>query len=107
MKARDRKKIQVEYAKNNISYLFNLLEKRFMPKFDKSYLRDINRLSQGFNIRLTREQKLKFCKNCNTFFTTKTREIRFDSKNKTKNIICKNCSTSRRFSYSSSNELKV
>ena len=104
MKARDRKKIQFEYAKKNISYFFNLLDSRFKPKFDKFYIRDIKRLSQGFNIRLSREQKLKFCKKCNVFWNVNTREIRFNKDLKAKEYICKNCSYVKRFPYSSSKE---
>ncbi len=107
MKNKDRKKIQLEYTKKNISFLFDLLEKRFKPSYDKFYIREIKRLSQGFNLRLTREQKLKFCKKCNIFWNIKTREIRLNSTLKAKEYICKNCSYVKRFPYSSSSETKV
>jgi len=78
MKASIRKKIQLEYARKNIDFFFNLLETRFYPKFDKLYVLEIKRLSQGFNLRLNREEKLKFCKNCNSHFNSKSRLIRFN-----------------------------
>lgn len=99
MKNKEKKKLQLELAKENIDFFFKLLEKRFNPDFDKQYIKEIKRLSQGFNIRLTREQKLKFCKKCEIFWNTKTRDIRLNKNNKCKEYICKECGTIRRFQY--------
>ena len=99
MKNKERKSIQLELAKENIDFFFNLLENSFNPEFDKFYIREIQRLSQGFNIRLTRENKLKFCRKCLTYHNSKTREIRFNSKTKSKEYICKICNSTKRIKY--------
>lgn len=99
MKNKDKKLLQTKFAKENIEHFFNLLETRFNPEFDSKYIKEIQTLSQSFNIRLTREQKLKFCKKCLTYLDINSREIRFNSIFKTKEHICKNCSNVRRFKY--------
>jgi RNase P subunit RPR2 len=99
MKNKDRKKLQLNYAQKNIDFFFSLLEKQFNPNFDKFYIREIKKLSQSFNIRLKREEKLKFCKTCEIFWNAKTREIRLNDKTKCKEYICKNCSYVRKFKY--------
>ena len=99
MKNKERKKLQLEFANYNIDFFFKLLDERFKPDFDKMYVREIKRLSQGFNVRLKREQKLKFCKKCDTYWDSTTREIRFNSTFICKEYICKNCSYVRRFKY--------
>lgn len=99
MGKKDRKKIQLALAKENMDIFFDLLEKRFRPDFDKEYIKEILRFSTGFNLRLTREQKLKFCKKCHIYWNVDSREIRFNSKTFTKEYICKNCGFIRRFRY--------
>ena len=99
MKNKDRKLIQKKLAQENISFFFKLLETRFNPKFDNKYLNEIKKLSQGFNIRLKRDEKLKFCKKCSSYLDINTREIRLNTILKTKEYICKNCGAVRRFKY--------
>jgi RNase P subunit RPR2 len=99
MKTKDRKKIQRELGQNNINIFFNLIKNNFKPEFHTTYVSEVKKLAQSFNIRLSREEKLKFCKKCNTPWNTKTREIRLDSKTRTKNYICKSCKYIRRFKY--------
>jgi RNase P subunit RPR2 len=99
MKTKERKVLQIELANSNIDFFLNLIKTRFNPEFDKFYIREIERLTQGFNIRLKREEKLLFCKKCRTFLDASTREIRFDSENKTKDVICKNCGNVRKYRY--------
>ncbi len=93
------KQLKTQLANENINYYFKLLDNRFRPEFDNKYIQEIKKISQAFNIRLTREQKLKFCKKCNTYQTTKTREIRLNQTTKTKDYICKNCGYTRKFKY--------
>lgn len=88
-----------DLAKENIEFYFDLLEKRFLPEYDPKYIKEILRFSKGFNIRLTRDQKLKFCKNCHIFWDINTREIRLNPQTKTKDYTCKNCGFTRRFRY--------
>lgn len=99
MNNKDKKKLQTKYATENLEHFFNLLEKRENLNFDQKYIQEIKKISQGFNIRLSKEQKLKFCTKCETYWDNKTREIRLNSILKTKEYICKNCSNVRRFKY--------
>lgn len=99
MKTKDRKLIQKQYANENLQFFFSLLETRFRPSFDNLYIKEIQIFSKSFNIRLTREQKLKFCKNCNIFWDTNSKEIRLNSKLGCMEHICKNCGFIRRFKY--------
>ena len=99
MKNKAKKNKQIECAKYNLNYFFKLLDERFYPKYDKFYIKEIKSISQSFNIRLTREQKLKFCKRCNTYQDIDTRDVRINPKTKTINYICKICNYARRFRY--------
>lgn len=99
MKNKDRKVLQIELANSNIDFFLNLLKNRFNPEFDKYYVREIERLSQGFNIRLKKDEKLLFCKKCKIFLDINSREIRLNNIHKTKDIICKNCGFARKFRY--------
>ena len=99
MNNKERKVLQKELAQKNIEHYFKLLETRFEPSYDKYYIKEIQKLSQGTTIRLTREQKLKFCKKCFTYLNINTREIRLNSTFCTIEYICKNCSNVRRFKY--------
>lgn len=99
MNNKERKLIQREYSNKNIEFFFSLLESRFRPEFDKRYILEIENLSKSFNIRLKREQKLKFCKKCKCFLNSESREIRLNPKNSCVEHICKNCGFVRRFRY--------
>ena len=91
----DKKKL----AEENINLFFGFVEKNFNKDYEKFYIKNIKEISKRFNMRLTREQKLKFCKKCNTFLTVKTREIRANKFTKTIDYVCKNCGYQRRFRY--------
>lgn len=99
MNNKERKNIQKELGQKNIEHYFKLLENRFEPEYNKFYIKEICKLSEGFTIRLTREQKLKFCKKCFTYMNTKTQEIRLNSMLGAKEYICKNCGNVKRFKY--------
>lgn len=99
MNNKERKLIQTKLACHNIDFFFDLLDNRFNCEFDKEYVKEIKKLSEGFNIRLKREQKLKFCRKCNSYLDISTREIRFNPKTFTKDYICKNCGCCRSFKY--------
>jgi len=99
MNNKERKVLQKELGNQNINFYFNLLETRFEPKYDKYYIKEIQKISQGTTIRLNREQKLKFCNKCFTYMNVKTQEIRLNSLFKTKEYICKNCGNIKRFKY--------
>ncbi|MFW6285846.1 MAG: hypothetical protein ACOC16_01595 [Nanoarchaeota archaeon] len=99
MNNKEKKKLQLYYAKKNINFYFKLLENNFYSKYNKYYIKDILKISQSFNIRLKREEKLKFCKHCHTFFNINNHIIRLDNKKKTLNYICKNCKNIKKIRY--------
>lgn len=99
MKSKEKKQIQNQYAKSNIKHFFAILDKNINSKYEKSYIKEIIKISQAFNITLKREEKLKYCKKCHTIWTTKTREIRLNANLKTKEYICKRCDYVKRFKY--------
>lgn len=99
MNNKERKKLQLSLARKNIDFHFNLLESRFYPELDKFYVNEIKKFSRMFNIRLKREEKLKFCNKCSSFWNTENVWIRFNSNLCVKEYICKNCSYVRRFRY--------
>lgn len=99
MNNKEKKLIQKQYANENINFFFSLLENRFKPEYDEKYVKEIKKFSENFNIRLTREQKLKFCKKCNTYLTTQTLKIRLNSQTKTKEYICLKCNNIKKFKY--------
>lgn len=94
-----KKKIQKEFAMRNIEHYLNLLDSNFYPEFNSLYIKEIERFSEQFNVRLDRKTKNLFCKKCKTYFNTKNREIRLNSTFKCKEIICKNCGNVKRFPY--------
>lgn len=99
MKNSNKKNIQKTYARKAINKYFDLLNKRFYPDFDSVYIRHILEISKSFNIRLSREEKLKFCRNCYCYFTVENRKIRLNSKINTIEYICKNCGSVKRFKF--------
>ena len=99
MNNKDRKKLQLELAKNNLDKFFGLLETRYCPEMDKNYIREIKRITEGFNIRLKREQKLKFCKKCNSHLNIESKKIRINPKTCAVEHICNNCGDTRRYKF--------
>jgi RNase P subunit RPR2 len=98
MKNKDRKQLQANLGKENLKFFLELLKSRKNPEFDTQYIREIKKISQGFNIRLNREQKLLFCQKCSLFFEKEnTQKIRIDTKTVTKNYTCPRCGNIKRF----------
>lgn len=91
MKAKHKKELQLNYAKKNISFFLNQITTHPQSPYTKQYILEVQKLSTAFTIRLTREQKLLFCKKCLTPWNSKTRKIRLNKKNSTKKYICLNC----------------
>ncbi len=96
MKRKNIKKYKIELAKKNIEILFKLLERKDLKDFHKEYVKKILKFCKSFNIRLNRNDKLKFCKKC---YSINSFIIRFNPKTKTKNYICKECGYIKRFKY--------
>ncbi|MEM5836342.1 MAG: ribonuclease P protein component 4 [Candidatus Aenigmatarchaeota archaeon] len=59
---------QLKIARERIQILFNLAEKelREHPERSRRYIELARKIGLRYNIRLPREMKRKFCKNCNT-----------------------------------------
>lgn len=102
MNKKGRKKQQKQYAQNALTFYFNKLEEDFSSiptQYQQLYVKEIVKLQTSFNIKLKREEKLKICKQCYTFQNSTTQCIRLNPKLKTKEYICKNCGSVRRFKY--------
>ncbi|MEM5766346.1 MAG: ribonuclease P protein component 4 [Candidatus Aenigmatarchaeota archaeon] len=83
---------QRKIAKERIEILFNLAEKELKkhPERSRRYVELARKIGLRYNIRLQRELKRKFCKNCNTLLIPGlTCSIRIQNKMIT--IKCKNC----------------
>jgi len=59
---------QTKIAKERIGILFGLAEDEMKnhPKRSKRYVELARKIGMRYNIRLAKEQKRKFCKNCNS-----------------------------------------
>jgi RNase P subunit RPR2 len=98
MKNKDKKQLQANLGKENLIFFMELLKSRENPEFDTQYIREIKKISQGFNIRLSREQKLLFCQKCSLFFEKENiQKIRLNAKMFTKNYTCPRCGNIKRF----------
>lgn len=88
-------------AKERIEILFSLAEKKVLNKeFDlaKRYVKLARKIGMRYNVRLPKEYKRKFCKNCNSYFLSSVNcQVRL-KKNKVV-ILCKNCNSYTRFPY--------
>ena len=91
VRKKNKKKI---LAEKNIEIFTELIDKKFNKDYEKNYIKNIFEIQKSFNIKFSREFKLKFCKKC---FSYKPYKIRIDKLHKTKNFICKNCGNIKRF----------
>jgi ribonuclease P protein subunit RPR2 len=74
---------QSKIARERIDILLGLAEKELKRHFDRSrrYVELARKIALRYNIRLAKEQKRKFCKNCNTLFVPGiTSQVRVDKK---------------------------
>jgi len=95
-------KWQIEIAKERINILFSLARKELdrHPERSRRYVELARKIGLKYNVRLSKEMKRSFCKNCNTLLVSgKTCLNRIDSARKTINIICKNCGNIIRIPY--------
>jgi len=86
-------------AKERIEILFKLAEEEFTkhPDRSKRYLELIDKLRTKVNLRLTKEQKKRFCKKCHSYWIKgKTLEIKKGAKGEPDTFICKVCSAERK-----------
>ena len=86
---------QRKIAKERIKILFSLaLKATRKNKMERArrYIYLMRKIGMRYNVRLPREIKRKFCKNCNTpLIPGKTSSVRIDSKRKIIVIKCLSC----------------
>lgn len=93
---------RMRIARERIEKLFNLAEKEFKtkPERSKKYIELARKIGKRYNVRLTKEQKRSFCKKCNQLLILgKTSEARHDSKKKLIIIKCTNCGNIYKYPY--------
>ncbi|MDI6798437.1 MAG: ribonuclease P protein component 4 [Candidatus Aenigmarchaeota archaeon] len=91
----------LKIAKERIQILFDLAEKEFRkhPERSKRYVELARKIGLRYNIRLTKEQKKKFCKNCNSLLIPGlSSQVRVKSK-KTISIKCLSCNRIYRYPF--------
>jgi ribonuclease P protein subunit RPR2 len=93
---------KVKIAKERMDILFNLAEKELKknPERSRRYVELARKIGMRCNVRLTREQKRKFCKKCNQLLISKKScEIKVDPQKKFMEIKCLNCGSVYRKPY--------
>ena len=92
---------QTKIAKERIEILFSLAEKEFKKYPDRSrrYVELARKISLRYNVRLPKEQKRVFCKNCNSLLKPSMTKVRLDKSTKTVNVQCLNCKKVYRYPY--------
>lgn len=93
---------QTRIARERIQILFSLAEKEFnkYPERSRRYIQLARKIGLRYNVRLSKELKRKFCKNCNSLLIPdKSEQVRIDSKNKTIVRTCLNCNRTYRYPY--------
>ena len=85
---------QIKIAKERIDILFALAKKELKkhPKRSRRYVELARKIGLRYNVRLPKELKRTFCKNCNTLLIKGlTSEEKVNKKKKTILIKCKRC----------------
>jgi ribonuclease P protein subunit RPR2 len=83
----------VKIATERIEILLDLAKKAIdKPKISGKYVELARKIGKRYNVRLTKEQKMSFCKKCNNvLIPDRTSEVRMDSEKKVIIIKCTNC----------------
>ncbi len=95
-------KWQIRIAEKRISMLFSLAEKAALKgekELARRYVSLARRIAEKVNLRVGRRYGKKFCRRCNTFFTSDTLKVRVDKNTKSILYICKECGYIRRYPY--------
>jgi RNase P subunit RPR2 len=85
---------QIKIAKERIKILLNLAENELNshPERGRKYIELARNIGKRCNVRLTKEQKIRFCKECNqVLIPEKTSQIKLDRQKKFMEIKCMNC----------------
>jgi len=93
---------QKKIAKERIRKLFNLARENLdvHPERSRRYVELARKIGLRYNVRLTKEQKMSFCKKCNQILIPgKTSTIRLDQEKKVLTVKCLNCNNIYRYPY--------
>jgi ribonuclease P protein subunit RPR2 len=93
---------QQKIARERIQILFTLAEKEFRkhPERARRYVELARKIGLRYNVRLPKELKRKFCKNCYSLLIPGiSSKIKLDSKKKAVSIICLKCNRIYRYPY--------
>jgi len=93
---------QVKIAKERIGILFSLAEKEFKkhPERSRRYIELARKIGLRYNVRLSKDEKRKFCRKCNTLMKPGvSSKVRLDKSTKTVNVQCLNCGKIYRYPY--------
>lgn len=88
-------------AKERIKKLFDLAREEALKenwKRSKRYVELARKIAMKFNISISR-YKRKFCKKCNSYFTSKTFRVRYQKKDKRVTYTCLVCGNIQRYPY--------
>jgi len=92
----------IKIARERIQILFDLAEKEFKkhPERSKRYVELGRKIGLRYNVRLSKQLKRKFCKNCNSLLIAGlTSRVRINSKKKILTIKCLKCKKIYRYPY--------
>ncbi len=93
---------QQQIAKERIEILFSLADKEFKhhPERSRRYVELARKIGLRYNVRLSKDKKREFCKNCDTLLKPGiTSQVRLDKKTKSIRVICLNCRKVYRYPY--------
>ena len=89
-------------AKERIRILFKLAKKSFdeHPERSRRYIQLMRKIGLRYNVRLPRDVKRSFCKDCNTLLIPgKSSVVRLDMREKTVRVKCLVCGKIYRYPY--------
>src|SRR3989338_5727435 len=69
------------------------------PAYSRRYVELLRKIAMRYTIRLPKSIKRRFCKNCNSFFTSENSSVRTSPKQQAVIVTCKNCGSVQRFPY--------
>jgi ribonuclease P protein subunit RPR2 len=96
------KKVIKETVRERIAHLLSEARSEFRkhPERSERYLRLLWKLVEKYKVRLTREQRLSFCRKCFTLWVPgRNVEIFFDQRNSVLEYRCGKCGYRRRLKY--------
>lgn len=96
------KKVIKETVKGRIKTLLTEARSSFKshPERSERYLKLLWKLVEKYKVRLTKEQKLSFCRKCFTLWVPgRNVEISFDQRNSVLEYKCRKCGAKRRLKY--------